>query len=107
MKIWDLQNETRPISLISHPGPIVSLAYDRKDNLLFTACGAFVRAWDNRMGYTKPVKILCSSGSVYTGSLNPGLLQNGESPITALCFGASGNLYSSASDKVRIWDIRS
>ncbi|XP_037037974.1 kinesin-like protein KIF21B isoform X3 [Bradysia coprophila] len=107
VKIWDMQHESRPSSLISHPGPIVSLAHDRKTNLLFTACGAFVRVWDNRAGYTKPVKILCSSGSVYTGVSNPGLLQNGESPITALCIGASGNLFSSASDKVRIWDLNS
>lgn len=107
VKIWDMQHESRPTSLISHPGPIVSLAHDRKSNLLFTACGAFVRVWDTRAGYTRPVKILCSSGSVYTGVSNPGLLQSGESPITALCIGASGNLYSSASDKVRIWDLNS
>jgi WD40 repeat protein len=30
----------------------------------------------------------------------------GESPITALTIGASGNLYTAASDKVRFWDLR-
>lgn len=37
---------------------------------------------------------------------NNGIGQSSENPITALCIGASGNLYTAASDKVRIWDLR-
>lgn len=48
-----------------------------------------------------------SSGTICSGAVNPGLIQNGENPITALCVGTSGNLYTAASDKVRIWDLRS
>lgn len=41
-----------------------------------------------------------------SGTSTVGLLQPGENAITALCVGASGNLYTAASDKVRIWDLR-
>lgn len=59
------------------------------------------------MSNVKPVKTLCSSGNTLSGNANTGLLQAGETPITALSIGASGNLYLAASDKVRIWDLRS
>lgn len=47
-----------------------------------------------------------SSGTVLPGQTTVGVLQTGENPITALCVGSSGNLYTAASDKVRIWDLR-
>lgn len=108
VRIWDLGKDSGPLALISHPGPVVSIVHDRKTNLLFSACGAFVRVWDSRDGYARPVKTLSSSGTICAGATNPGLIQNGENPITALCVGGtSGNLYTAASDKVRIWDLRS
>lgn len=54
----------------------------------------------------KAVKTLCSSGNTLSGIANVGLTQAGETPITALSIGASGNLYVAASDKVRVWDLR-
>lgn len=106
VRIWDLSKTNGPIGLLSHAGPVVAVEYDRKTNLLFSACGAFVRVWDLRASQTKAVKTLCSSGNTLSGNANLGLLQAGESPVTALSLGASGNLYIAASDKVRIWDLR-
>lgn len=95
-----------PIGLLLHAGPAVAIEHDPKSNLLFSACGAFVRVWDLRTSNTKAVKTLCSSGNTLSGNANIGLTQSGESPVTALSLGASGNLYVAASDKVRIWDLR-
>lgn len=106
VRVWDLAKATGPMALISHPGPVVSVVLDQKTGTLYSACGSFVRVWDARTGYGKPCKILSSSGSICTGPSNPGLIQSGENPITALCIGPSGHLYTSASDKVRIWDVR-
>lgn len=58
------------------------------------------------MNYSFVWHTCSSSGNICTGPMNPGLIQNGENPITALSIGPSGNLYTSASDKVRIWDVR-
>lgn len=42
-----------------------------------------------------------------SGTANISALQPGESPITAMIIGATGNLYTAASsDRVRIWDLR-
>lgn len=106
VRIWDLSHTNGPIGLLSHPGPVVGVEYDRKTNLLYSACGAFIRVWDLRSNNGKPLKTLSSSGSTLIGSANVGVTQVGESPITAMSIGVSGNLYSAASDKVRIWDLR-
>lgn len=106
MRIWDLGKTNGPIGLLSHAGPVVAVEHDRKTNLLFSACGAFVRVWDLRSSHTKAVKTLCSSGNTLSGTANLGLSQTGESAVTALSLGSSGNLYIAASDKVRIWDLR-
>lgn len=106
VRIWDLSKANGPTGLLSHAGPVVAVEYDRKTNLLFSACGAFVRVWDLRSSHTKAVKTLCSSGNTLSGNANLGLSQTGETPVTALSIGASGNLYVAASDKVRIWDLR-
>lgn len=106
MRIWDLSKASGPIGLLSHAGPVVAVEYDRKSNLLFSACGAFIRVWDLRSNNAKPIKTFTSSGNTLPGTTNTGLTQVGESPITAMSIGASGNLYSAASDKVRIWDLR-
>ncbi|XP_059619317.1 kinesin-like protein KIF21B isoform X1 [Phlebotomus argentipes] len=104
VKVWDMTTGTSSHCLSAHPGPVIAVEYDSKRNLLFSASGGFIRAWDLRMSTARPVKTLCSSGSTLSGlaALNP----QGESPITALCMGASGSLYTAASDKVRIWDVR-
>lgn len=106
MRIWDLSKTNGPIGLLSHAGPVVAIEHDAKSSLLFSACGAFVRVWDIRSSHTKPVKTLCSSGNTLSGNANLGLSQAGETPVTAISLGASGNLYIAASDKVRIWDLR-
>lgn len=104
--MWDLNKPNGPTALLSHAGPVVAIEHNRKLNLLFSACGAFVRVWDLRSSNVKAVKTLCSSGNTLSGNANVGLTQAGETPITAVSIGASGNLYVAASDKVRIWDLR-
>lgn len=106
MRIWDLGKTSGPIGLLSHAGPVVAIEHDPNGNLLFSACGAFVRVWDLRSSHTKAIKTMCSSGNTMSGNANLSLTQAGESPVTALSLGASGNLYIAASDKVRIWDLR-
>lgn len=94
------------ISLSAHPGPVVGVEYDKSSKILFTASGAFIRAWDLRESNIRPIKTLCSSGVALSGAANLSSIPTGESPITALKMGASGNLYTAASDKVRFWDMR-
>lgn len=106
VRIWDLNNSNGPIGLLSHAGPVVAVEHDVKTNLLFSACGPFVRVWDLRASQSKAVKTLCSSGNTLSGNVSIGVTQSGESPVTALSLGASGNLYIAASDKVRIWDLQ-
>lgn len=105
VRIWDLETTSGPTGLLSHAGPVVAVEYDPKTNLLFSACGAFVRVWDLRSSNSKAIKTLCSSGNAISGTANIGLTQSGESPVTAMSMGASGHLYIAASDKVRIWDL--
>lgn len=95
------------ISLSAHPGPVVSVEYDTSSKILFTASGAFIRAWDLRDSNIRPIKTLCSSGVALSGAANLSSIPTGEAPITALKMGTnSGNLYTAASDKVRFWDLR-
>jgi WD40 repeat protein len=95
------------ISLSAHPGPVVSVEYDKETKILFSASGAFVRAWDLRDSNVRPIKTLCSSGVALSGAANLSSIPTGEAPITALRMGTnSGNLYTAASDKVRFWDLR-
>ncbi|KAL1380067.1 hypothetical protein pipiens_014473 [Culex pipiens pipiens] len=49
---------------------------------------------------------LCSSGAILPANASLSDLIPGECSITALKLGASGKLYTAASDKVRIWDLR-
>lgn len=107
VRIWDLGKANGPVALLPHAGPVVAVEYNHKSRLLFSACGAFARIWDLRMSNVKPVRTLCSSGNTVSAAANTGITQAGETPITALSIGPSGNLYSAASDKVRIWDLRS
>lgn len=107
VKIWDLVTGSITNCLAAHPGPVIGIEFDQKRNILYSASGAFIRTWDLRASNTKAIKTLCSSGSTMNGNAALSLLQSGESPITALCIGPSGNLYTAASDKVRIWDVRS
>lgn len=106
VRIWDMEKSSGPVCLLSHPGPVVAIEYDRSSNLLFSACGAFIKVWDTRSSNAKAVKTLTSSGNTMSGTASLGLTPAGETPITALCMGASGNLYTAGSDKVRIWDLR-
>lgn len=95
------------ISLSAHPGPVVSVEYDPSHKILFSASGAFIRAWDLRDSNIRPIKTLCSSGVALSGAANLSSIPTGEAPITALKMGTnSGNLYTAASDKVRFWDLR-
>lgn len=106
VRVWDMENTSGPVCLLPHPGPVVAIEYDRASNLLFSACGAFIKVWDIRSGNAKAVKTLTSSGNTMSGTASLGLTPAGETPITALCMGVSGNLYTAGSDKVRIWDLR-
>lgn len=106
VKIWDLRVGATTHCLATHPGPVVSVEYDRVSKILYSASGALIRAWDLRESNVKPIKTLCSSGTTLSGTASLSALLPGESPITALTIGPSNNLYSAASDKVRFWDLR-
>lgn len=106
VKVWDLRTGQTPHCLSLHPGPVVAVEYDKNSRILYSASGAFVRAWDLRESNIKPIKTLSSSGMSLSGTASISTVQPGESPITALTLGSSGNLYVAASDKVRFWDLR-
>ncbi|XP_055382078.1 kinesin-like protein KIF21A isoform X2 [Condylostylus longicornis] len=107
VKVWDLHREAPQYCLSSHPGPVIAVQNDKKSNLLFSASGPYVRVWDLRASSSKAIKTLSSSGQILAGNANITGITPGESPITAMCVGNSGNLYVAASDKVRIWDLKS
>lgn len=105
VKIWDLNRNVAVQCLIPHPGPVIGIEHDATMNMLYSASGSFVKIWDLRSG--KSIKTLCSSGITMSGNAALNSTIPGESPITALSLGASGNLYTAAtSDKVRFWDLR-
>jgi WD40 repeat protein len=58
VKVWDLRTGTSSHTLATHPGPVVSVEFDLATNLLFSASGPFIRAWDLRESNIKPVKTL-------------------------------------------------
>ncbi|XP_050076489.1 kinesin-like protein KIF21B isoform X2 [Anopheles maculipalpis] len=106
VKVWDLRTNSTPHCLTGHLGPVAAVEYDRVNNLLFSASGAFVKVWDLRSSNIRPIITLCSSGTTLPASANLSDLVPGECSITALTMGASGKLYTAASDKVRFWDLR-
>lgn len=110
VKVWDLAKESALHCLSAHPGPVIAVEYDKISRILFSASGQYVRVWDLRTSSTKPIKTLSSSGQIYTGNtggnIASGGITTGEVPVTALCLGSSGKLYIAASDKVRIWDLK-
>ncbi|XP_035916366.1 kinesin-like protein KIF21B isoform X4 [Anopheles stephensi] len=106
VKVWDLRTNATPHCLTGHLGPVAAVEYDRVNNLLFSASGAFVKVWDLRSSNIRPIITLCSSGTTLPANANLSDLVPGECSITALTMGASGKLYTAASDKVRFWDLR-
>ncbi|XP_070495238.1 kinesin-like protein KIF21A isoform X4 [Chironomus tepperi] len=106
-KVWDLRQSSTIHCLSAHPGPVVSVEYDKSSKILFSASGPFIRSWDLRESNIRPIKTLCSSGIALSGAASLTSIPTGESPITALKMGPSGTLYTAASDsKVRMWDLR-
>ncbi|XP_052893496.1 kinesin-like protein KIF21B isoform X2 [Anopheles moucheti] len=106
VKVWDLRANSTPHCLTGHLGPVAAVEYDRVNNLLFSASGAFVKVWDLRSSNIRPIITLCSSGTTLPANATLSDLVPGECSITALTMGASGKLYTAASDKVRFWDLR-
>ncbi|XP_049283369.1 kinesin-like protein KIF21A isoform X1 [Anopheles funestus] len=106
VKVWDLRANATPHCLTGHLGPVAAVEYDRVNNLLFSASGAFVKVWDLRSSNIRPIITLCSSGTTLPANATLSDLVPGECSITALTMGASGKLYTAASDKVRFWDLR-
>uniref|UniRef100_A0A904A5U8 Kinesin motor domain-containing protein n=1 Tax=Anopheles quadriannulatus TaxID=34691 RepID=A0A904A5U8_ANOQN len=106
VKVWDLRTNSTPHCLTGHLGPVAAVEYDRVNNLLFSASGAFVKVWDLRSSNIRPIITLCSSGTTLPANATLSDLVPGECSITALTIGASGKLYTAASDKVRFWDLR-
>uniref|UniRef100_A0A182MUL0 Kinesin motor domain-containing protein n=1 Tax=Anopheles culicifacies TaxID=139723 RepID=A0A182MUL0_9DIPT len=106
VKVWDLRANSTPHCLTGHLGPVAAVEYDRVNQLLFSASGAFVKVWDLRSSNIRPIITLCSSGTTLPANATLSDLVPGECSITALTMGASGKLYTAASDKVRFWDLR-
>ncbi|XP_062546330.1 kinesin-like protein KIF21A isoform X2 [Armigeres subalbatus] len=106
VKVWDLRSGSTPHCLTGHLGPVAAVECDPTNNLLFSASGAFTKVWDLRDSNIRPIITLCSSGSVLPATASLSDLNPGECSITALKLGTSGKLYTAASDKVRIWDLR-
>lgn len=74
-RIWTIRMTP---SCWTYAGPVVAVECDSITDLLFSACGPFVRAWDLRSSHSKAIKTLRSSGNMLPGSVNIGVAHSGE-----------------------------
>ncbi|CAK9813758.1 Kinesin-like protein KIF21A [Anthophora quadrimaculata] len=112
VKVWDLGTGIENLTLTGHPNNVVAVKYSPIYNLLFSVSSAYVKVWDLRAG-NNCVKTLFSSGQAQSGpialSTPSRMLQvpSGETTINDLVLSIDEQeLYTAASDKVRVWDLR-
>ncbi|XP_011696601.1 PREDICTED: kinesin-like protein KIF21A isoform X2 [Wasmannia auropunctata] len=112
VKVWDLETGIESLTLSGHPNNVVAVKYSTVHQLLFSVSAAYVKVWDLRTG-NNCIKTLFSSGQTQAGpvalSTPSRMLQvpMGETTINDLALSLDEQeLYTAASDKVRIWDLR-
>ncbi|XP_018357315.1 PREDICTED: kinesin-like protein KIF21A isoform X1 [Trachymyrmex septentrionalis] len=112
VKVWDLETGIESSSFSGHPNNVVAVKYSAVHQLLFSVSAAYVKIWDLRSG-NNCIKTLFSSGQTQAGpialSTPSRMLQVpvGETTINDLALSLNEQeLYTAASDKVRIWDLR-
>ncbi|EGI67458.1 PREDICTED: kinesin-like protein KIF21A isoform X2 [Acromyrmex echinatior] len=112
VKVWDLETGIESSSFSGHPNNVVAVKYSSVHQLLFSVSAAYVKVWDLRSG-NNCIKTLFSSGQTQAGpialSTPSRMLQVpvGETTINDLALSLNEQeLYTAASDKVRIWDLR-
>ncbi|KAG5316961.1 KI21A protein, partial [Acromyrmex heyeri] len=112
VKVWDLETGIESSSFSGHPNNVVAVKYSSVHQLLFSVSAAYVKIWDLRSG-NNCIKTLFSSGQTQAGpialSTPSRMLQVpvGETTINDLALSLNEQeLYTAASDKVRIWDLR-
>ncbi|XP_011860622.1 PREDICTED: kinesin-like protein KIF21A isoform X3 [Vollenhovia emeryi] len=112
VKVWDLETGIESLTLGGHPNNVVAVKYSAVHQLLFSVSAAYVKAWDLRAG-NSCVKTLFSSGQTQNGPIalsTPSRMVHvppGETTIIDLALSLDEQeLYTAASDKVRIWDLR-
>ncbi|KAG5317410.1 KI21A protein, partial [Pseudoatta argentina] len=112
VKVWDLETGIESSSFSGHPNNVVAVKYSCVHQLLFSVSAAYVKIWDLRSG-NNCIKTLFSSGQTQAGpialSTPSRMLQVpvGETTINDLALSLNEQeLYTAASDKVRIWDLR-
>lgn len=112
MKVWDLETGIESLTLSGHPNNVVAVRYSAVNQLLFSVSAAYVKVWDLRAG-NNCIKTLLSSGQTQSGPIalsTPSRtlqLPVGETTINDLVLSLDEQeLYTAASDKVRIWDLR-
>ncbi|XP_025995479.1 kinesin-like protein KIF21A isoform X2 [Solenopsis invicta] len=112
VKVWDLETGIESLTLSGHPNNVVAVKYSAIHRLLFSVSAAYVKVWDLRSG-SSCIKTLFSSGQTQAGpialSTPSRMLQvpMGETTINDLALSLDEQeLYTAASDKVRIWDLR-
>ncbi|XP_018406597.1 PREDICTED: kinesin-like protein KIF21A isoform X1 [Cyphomyrmex costatus] len=112
VKVWDLETGIESSTLSGHPNNVVAVKYSAVHQLLFSVSAAYVKVWDLRSG-NNCIKTLFSSGQTQAGpialSTPSRMLQVpvGETTINDLALSLNEQeLYTAASDKVRIWDLR-
>ncbi|XP_077269575.1 kinesin-like protein 31E isoform X1 [Temnothorax americanus] len=112
VKVWDLETGIESLTLGGHPNNVVAVKYSAVHQLLFSVSAAYVKVWDLRTG-NSCIKTLLSSGQAQSGpialSTPSRILQvpMGETTINDLALSLDEQeLYTAASDKVRIWDLR-
>ncbi|XP_031825671.1 kinesin-like protein 31E isoform X2 [Nomia melanderi] len=107
VKVWDLRTGIENLTLTGHPNNVVAVKYSPVRNLLFSVSSAYVKVWDLRMG-NSCVKTLFSSGQAQSGQIALSTqVPMGETAINDLVLSLDEQeLYTAASDKVRMWDLR-
>ncbi|XP_071956481.1 kinesin-like protein KIF21A isoform X3 [Antedon mediterranea] len=113
VKVWNLDTGQELLTLGGHPNNVISVRYCKRLQLVFSVSTSYIKVWDIRENSGKCIKTLSSSGlvttnSVATSSTRTVAVPSGENQINDIAINNAGTqLYSAASNIVRVWDLNS
>ncbi|XP_033100030.1 kinesin-like protein KIF21A isoform X2 [Anneissia japonica] len=113
VKVWNLETGQELLTLGGHPNNVISVHYCKNLQLVFSVSTSYIKVWDIRENSGKCIKTLSSSGlvttnNVATSSTRSVAVPTGENLINDIAINSAGTqLYSAASNIVRVWDLNS
>ena len=111
VKVWDLRTGVENLTLTGHPNNVRGVKYSLVHNLLFSVSFTFVKVWDLRVG-NESVKSIFTGDQIQTEKSGVQFktvqMPSGDININDIALGLDDQeFYTAASDRVRVWDIRS